>query len=56
MRGTRGRVSPQTAKKLPKIRKNREREEKSERKGKNWEGSFILPLLIDIAGNTTDYF
>ena len=44
---------PLTAKKLPKIgkkRKNREKEVKSGRKGKNREGSFTLPLLTDRAG------
>ena len=56
-----GRVSPLTAKNLPKIRKKREKigkkegikEEKSGRKGKNWDGSFILPLLTDRAGYGT---
>ena len=35
------------------IRKNREKEEKSGRKGKNREGSFTLPLLTDRAGYAT---
>ena len=56
-RGQGGRVPTLTAKKLPKteekrgnIRKNQENEEKSGRKGENWEGSFTLPLLTDRAG------
>ena len=56
-----GRVLPLTAKillkigkKRKKIRKNRgKKEKKSGRKGKNWEGSFTLPLLTDRAGYTT---
>ena len=59
--GSRGRVPPLTAKNLPKIwkkrekiRKNREREEESGRKGKNREGSFTLPLLTDRAGYDTN--
>ena len=36
-----------------KIRKNRGKEEKSGRKGKNREGSFALPLLTDRAGYAT---
>ena len=47
-----GRVPP--AKNLPKNRGkeggNREKEEKSGRKGKNRDGSFTLPLLTDRAG------
>ena len=34
--------------------KNQEKEEKSGRKGKNWEGSFTLPLLTERAGYATD--
>ena len=57
------RAPPWQQKKLPKIRKKRairEREEKSirkgknlGRKGKNWEGSFTLPILIDRASYAT---
>ena len=61
--GQGGRVPPLTARNLPtigkkreKIRKNRGKKEKeSERKGKNWDGSFTLPLLIDRAGYATSY-
>ena len=55
--GARGAEFPLTAKNLPKIgqkrgksAQNREKEEKSGRKGKNREGSFTLPLLTDWAG------
>ena len=44
-------MPPLTAKNLPKIGG---KEEKSGRKGKNWEGSFTLPLLTDRAGYATD--
>ena len=41
-----------------KIAKNWKKEggnqEKSERQGQNWEGSFTLPLLTDRAGYATD--
>ena len=60
-------MPPLTAKKIVKNRekegtsgkrdeksgKYREKEEKSERKGKNWEGSFTLPLLTNRAGFAT---
>ena len=50
-------MPPLTAKTLPKIGKRvgkiRKKEEKSGRKGKNWEGSFTLPLLTDRAGYAT---
>ena len=36
-----------------KLRKNQEKEEKSKRKGQNWEGSFTLPLLTNRAGYAT---
>ena len=46
------------AKNLPKIGKKkgkiRENQEKSERKGKNQEGSFALPLLADRASYATE--
>ena len=35
------------------MKKNREKEEKSRRIGKNWEGSFTLPLA-DRAGYATE--
>ena len=61
--GQGGRVPPLTAKNLlkksgkrrEKIRKNRGKKEESERKGKNQEGSFTLPLLTDRAGYATSY-
>ena len=46
------RVPPLTVKNLPKIGKKREKTGKI-RKGKNWEGSFTLPLRTDRAGCTT---
>ena len=47
-------MPPLTAKNLPKIRENgRKKEDKSGRKGKNWEVSFTLPLLTDRAGYAT---
>ena len=49
---------PLTANNLPKIwknqEKNREKEDKSGRKGKNQEVSFTLPLLTDRAGYATE--
>ena len=53
-----GRVSPLTAKNLPKIGKKREKirkkEDKLGKKRKNLEGSFTLSLLIDRVGYATE--
>ena len=51
-------MPPLTVKKLPKIGKNQEnwkKKEKSGRIGKNWKGSFTLPLLTDRAGYATEW-
>ena len=44
-------ISGKRGQKSGKIRK---KEEKSGRKGRNWEGSFTLPLVTDRAGYATD--
>ena len=46
-------MQPMTAKNLLKIGKKSEKRGESGRKDKNWEGSFILPLLTDRAGYAT---
>ena len=52
--GKGGRVPPLTAKICQNLKKIRKKEEKLERKGKNREVSFILPLLTDRAGYATE--
>ena len=55
--GAEWRVPPLAAKfaKIGKRKKFRKKEDKSGRKGKNWEGSFTLPLLTDRVGYATGY-
>ena len=47
-------ICQKSGKKREKSGKIKKKEEKSGRKGKNWEGSFTLPLLTDRAGYATD--
>ena len=51
--GSRGKSAPLDSKESPKRGENLGKVERSGRKGKNREGSFILPLLTDRAGYAT---
>ena len=53
MGGQGGRVPPLTAKKFAIIQEKIRKKEEKLGKGKNWKGSFTLPLLTDRAGYAT---